>query len=47
MLVFSNPACDTVTTPGTIVPGGGEVQVTCTKTYHYTETSSSVDAIGA
>lgn len=47
ILVFHNPFVDTVTTPGTSVPGGGQVQVTCTKTYHYTETSSSIDSIGA
>lgn len=47
ILVFHNPATDTVTTPGTFIPGGGQVQVTCTKTYHYTETTSSIDAIGA
>lgn len=46
ILVFHNPFVDTVTTPGTPVPGGGQVQVTCTKTYHYTETTSSIDAIG-
>jgi len=46
ILVFHNPFVDTVTTPGTSVPGGGQVQVTCTKTYHYTETTSSIDAIG-
>ncbi|AJD07487.1 putative capsid protein [Odonata-associated circular virus-15] len=46
ILVFHNPVTDTVTTPGTIVPGGWQVQVTCTKTYHYSETSASTDAIG-
>lgn len=46
MLVFHNPNVDTVTTPGTPVPGGYQCQVTCTKTYHYAETSSSVDSIG-
>lgn len=47
VLVFHNPKCDTVTTPGTIIPGGYQAQVTCTKTYHYAETTSSVDSIGA
>lgn len=46
IMVFHNPATDTVTTPGTIIPGGYQAQVTCTKTYHYAETSSSVDVIG-
>jgi len=46
MLVFHNPRTDTVSTPGTIIPGGVQVQVTCTKTYHYTETLSSQDTIG-
>ena len=46
IMVFHNPFVDTTTTPGTPVPGGGQVQVTCTKTYHYTETSSSIDSIG-
>ena len=46
ILVFQNPFVDTVTTPGTPVPGGFQCQVTCTKTYHYAETSVSVDTIG-
>lgn len=46
ILVFHNPFVDTTTIPGTPVPGGYQCQVTCTKTYHYTETSSSVDTIG-
>lgn len=47
IMVFHNPFVDTTTTPGTAVPGGGQVQVTCTKTYHYTETTSSIDSIGS
>lgn len=46
IMVFHNPYVDTVTTPGTPVPGGGQVQVTATKTYHYTEVTSSIDSIG-
>lgn len=46
ILVFHNPVTDTVTVPGTIIPGGFQCQVTCTKTYHYAETTSSVDTIG-
>lgn len=46
LIVFSNPNVDAVTTPGTPVPGGWLCNLTCTKTYHYTETTSSVDAIG-
>lgn len=46
VLVFSNPFVDSTTTPGTPIPGGIQCQVSCTKTYHYTETSSSIDSIG-
>lgn len=40
IFVYSNPNC-----VGS-EPGGGVVQLTYTKTYHYTETMSSIDAIG-
>lgn len=40
IFVYSNPNCTGSE------PGGGNVQLTYTKTYHYTETSSSIDAIG-
>jgi len=46
IMVFHNPKVDTVTTPGVPVPGGLQTQVTVTKTYHYSETSVSVDSIG-
>jgi len=47
IMTFHNPSTDTITTPGTIIPGGFQAQVTVTKTYHYAETSSSVDTIGS
>jgi len=43
ILVFHNPF---VSSLAEYIPGGFQCQVTCTKTYHYTEVSSSVDAIG-
>lgn len=46
ILVFTNPFVDSVTTPGTLVPGGGQAQVTCTKTYHYTFTTATQNSIG-
>ena len=43
LMVFHNPF---VSSLAEYIPGGFQCQVTCTKTYHYTEVSSSVDAIG-
>jgi len=46
IMVFHNPKVDSVTDPGNPTPGGLQAQVTVTKTYHYAETSTSVDSIG-
>jgi len=46
IMVFSNPVCDN-TVPGSPVPQPVSYTYTATKTYHYTETTSSIDAIGA
>lgn len=43
IMVFSNPTMDNTSSP---IPQPVEFCYTATKTYHYTETSSSVDAIG-
>lgn len=45
-MVFSNPVVDN-TTPSAPVPQPVSYTYTATKTYHYTETTSSIDAIGA
>jgi len=47
LFVFHNPFVDSVTTPGTDVPGGGQVQVSYVKTYHYSEVSVNQDTIGS
>lgn len=46
IMVFSNPVVDN-TTPSAPVPQPVSYTYTATKTYHYTETTSSIDAIGA
>lgn len=46
IMVFSNPVCDN-TIPSAPVPQPVSYTYTATKTYHYTETSSSIDSIGA
>jgi len=45
IMVFSNPTVDN-TVPGAPVPQPVSYNYTATKTYHYTEVTSSVDSIG-
>lgn len=46
IMVFSNPVVDN-TNPADPVPQPVSYTYTATKTYHYTETTSSIDSIGA
>lgn len=45
ILVFTNPFVDS-TVPTAPVPGGGQVQICCTKTYHYTFSTSAQNSVG-